>query len=468
MAEIRKNDEFEIEINDISDEGLGIGRRDGFIWFVKDAVIEDRVLAAATKLKKNYGFARTVKIIRPSDDRVEASCAVSRSCGGCQLGSLDYRAQLRFKEEKVINDIKRIGGFDTDALVEAGTLEIDHIIGMEDPYHYRNKSNYPIGLDKNGRIVAGFYAGRTHSIIECRDCKIGAPENRQIIDAVIEFMEEQHIAPYDEQTGRGIVRHVMIRKAFNTGEVMVCIVINADRLKASERLIDRLKPMVTSLSLSVNKENTNVIMGERIINLYGRGYIEEEIRRKDGTGLRFRISPLSFFQVNSLQMEELYASALEFAGLNGTENVWDLYCGAGTISLFLAAGAAKVYGVEIVPPAIENARENAEINGLSDKTEFFTGKSEEVLPKWYAEHPDKRIDVIVTDPPRKGCEETCLETMVKMAPERIVYVSCDPATLARDLKYLCANGYELKRIRPVDMFPQTVHVETVVLLSKAN
>lgn len=476
--EYKKNDEFEIYITDMSDEGSGIGRTDGFTWFVKDAVVGDRVLAAATKLKKSYGFARLVKVIEPSEDRVNPVCPSARACGGCQLQQLSYEAQLSFKERKVLNDLRRIGGFDIDST--------EPIIGMDEPLRYRNKAIYPVGRSRDGRIIAGFYAGRTHSIIEGGDCLLGCTENQAVLETVIGFMEREGIAPYDELSGHGVVRHVMIRKGFNTGELMVCIVVNADELKKGDELGAMLKarlPMLSSFSLCVNKSRTNVIMGERIINILGPGYIEDVIYERNAyasgltcdaetdteNSVRFKISPLSFFQVNSVQMERLYSTALEFAGLTGNENVWDLYCGVGTISLFLARHARKVYGVEIIPAAIENARENAKINGI-ENAEFFVGKAEEVLPDWYERTCRQKagaedIDVIVVDPPRKGCDEMCLKTMVSIGPKRIVYVSCDPATLARDLKYLCENGYSLERVRPCDMFPQTVHVETVCLLS---
>ncbi|MBR3430145.1 MAG: 23S rRNA (uracil(1939)-C(5))-methyltransferase RlmD, partial [Clostridia bacterium] len=316
---------------------------------------------------------------------------------------------------------------------------------------------------------------------------LGAEKNRVVLETVLSFTREFSVEPYDENAHTGVVRHVLIREGRRTGELMVCVVINAKKLKGAEELCRRLKerlPELRSFTLCVNREKTNVIMGGQIINIYGPGYIEEEIcetgaELSDGgytyhempvKPVRFRISPLSFFQVNSRQMERLYGTALEFAGLTGQENVWDLYCGVGTISLFLSRHAKKVYGVEIIPAAIENARENAALNGI-ENAEFFVGKAEEVLPRWYEEQYQKtgeKIDVIVVDPPRKGCDILCLETMVSISPDRIVYVSCDPATLARDLKYLSANGYRVEKVRPCDMFGHTVHVETVCLLSKLS
>lgn len=466
---IAKNDEFETTIIDLSDDGAGIGKTDGFTWFIKDAVIGDKVQAIATKVGKSYGYARLAQIIEPSELRVDPPCAIARQCGGCQLQQLEYRAQLHFKEEKVRNDLKRIGGFESDYIDSI----FEPIIGMDEPFRYRNKAIYPIGRSREGRIIAGFYAGRTHSIIECDDCLLGCADNRAVLDTIISFMEEQGIEPYDEATQSGVVRHVLIRKGHYTGELMVCIVINAEELIHSDVLCERLKnacPALKSFTVNVNRRRTNVIMGDKLINIYGPDYIEDVIHAPDGQGVRFKISPYSFFQVNSVQTERLYGTALEFAGLTGTERVWDLYCGVGTISLFLARYAAKVYGVELIPAAIDNARENAAANGIAN-TEFYVGKAEEVLPDWYNRtylHGGEPIDLIVVDPPRKGCDEACLRTMTDIAPKRIVYVSCDPATLSRDLRYLCQNGYSLERIRPVDMFPQTVHVETVVLMSKAQ
>ncbi len=466
---IAKNVEFETRITDLSDDGAGIGKTDGYTWFIKDAIIGDRVRAAATKVGKSYGYARLISVIEPSDARVEPPCPIARQCGGCQIQQMEYKAQLHFKENKVRNDIVRIGGFENELI--DGCFE--PIIGMDEPFRYRNKAIYPIGRGRDGRIIAGFYAGRTHSIIECEDCLLGYADNRAVLDAIILFMEEQGIEPYNEETHSGVVRHVLIRKGHYSGELMVCIIVNAEELKQAALLCERLKavcPGLKSFTVNVNRRRTNVIMGDKLINIYGPGYIEDVIHAPDGTGVRFKISPYSFFQVNSIQTEHLYGTALEYAGLTGTERVWDLYCGVGTISLFLARYAAKVYGVELIPAAIDNARENAATNGITN-AEFFVGKAEEVLPDWYEREyltSGESIDVIVVDPPRKGCDENCLRTMANIAPKRIVYVSCNPATLSRDLKFLCQNGYKLERIRPVDMFPQTGHVETVVLMSKVQ
>ena len=455
---MKKNDTTIVKIEDIGVSGEGIGKVEGYTLFVKDAVIGDTVEAVITKPKKNYAYAKMLKVLEPSPHRVEKKCPVARQCGGCQIQELSYDAQLAFKEKKVRGNLERIGGFAPEFLDEV----MEPICGMEEPFYYRNKAQFPFGTDKNGNIVTGFYAGRTHAIIPNTECALGVPVNKQILECILEYMNENHVTAYNEETGRGLVRHVLIRYGFKTGEIMVCLVINGDNLKNEELLVEKLVqiPGMTSITCSINKENTNVIMGKEIKEVWGQGYITDYIG-----DVKYQISPLSFFQVNPAQTETLYGLALEYADLKGEETVWDLYCGIGTISLFLAQKAKKVYGVEIIPQAIDDARNNAKLNGF-ENAEFFVGKAEEVLPEQY-EKNQVYADVIVVDPPRKGCDETLLRTMVNMQPERIVYVSCDSATLARDLKYLCGNGYELKKVRAVDMFPHTGHVESVVLLSRA-
>ena len=463
----QKNDRVTVTIEDVGMDGEGIGKVDGFTLFIKDAVIGDVVEAKIMKAKKNYAYARLEKVVTPSPFRVEPLCEFARVCGGCQIQAVDYTEQLRFKERKVFHDLVRIGGFDK-AYVES---VMEPIVGMEEPFFYRNKAQYPVGINKQGKLVAGFYAGRTHSIIANTDCKLGITANQKILEAVLQFMEDNHISAYDETLHKGLVRHVLIRCGFTTKEVMVCLVINGKSFPKAKDLVDRLLALsledesdewkITSICISSNTKDTNVIMGDSFDVLYGNGYITDYIG-----DVAFRISPLSFYQVNPVQTKKLYELALEYANLNGGETVWDLYCGIGTISLFLAKAAGMVYGVEIIPQAIDNAKENAKLNHISN-AKFYVGKAEEVLPEKY-EKEQIKADVIVVDPPRKGCDEKCLNTMVKMKPERIVYVSCDPATLARDLKYLCANGYELKRVRAVDQFPHSVHVECVTLLQRKN
>ena len=452
--EYKKNDMLTVTIEDMGHDGEGIGKVDGYTVFVKDAVIGDTVQAKIMKAKKNYGYARLMEIITPSPDRVEPLCPYARQCGGCQIQALSYEKQLEYKENKIRNNLIRIGGFSEDE------LPMEPIIGMENPFHYRNKAQFPVGVDKEGNIVTGFYAGRTHSIINNRRCYLGVEVNEKILDIVVEYMEKYHVSAYDEASGKGLVRHVLIRYGFHSKEIMVCLVVNGNRLPASEYLVEELRkiPGMTSITMNVNRERTNVILGREVKLLWGQTYITDTIGN-----IKYQISPLSFYQVNPLQTEKLYGKALEYAGLNGGETVWDLYCGIGTISLFLAQKAKQVYGVEIVPAAIEDARRNAALNGI-ENAEFYVGKAEEVLPEKY-EKEGIYADVIVVDPPRKGCEESVLETMVKMQPKRIVYVSCDSATLARDLKWLCGKGYEIQRIVGCDMFGETVHVECVCLLS---
>ena len=451
--EFRKNDLVTLEIEDCGIDGEGIGKADGFTVFVKDAVIGDTVTAKIIKAKKNYGYGRLMEVLKPSPYRVEPKCEFARQCGGCQLQALSYDQQLVFKTNKVKGHLERIGGF-TD-------IPMEPIIGMDELFHYRNKAQFPVGRNKEGKIVTGFYAGRTHNIIENRDCALGVVENKEVLDRVIAHMEKYRIEPYNEATGKGLVRHVLIRYGYFTKEVMVCLILNGNKILKEEQLVKSLCeiPGMTSITINVNKKHSNVILGEEIRLLWGQEYITDRIG-----DISYQISPLSFYQVNPMQTQKLYAKALEYADLHGEETVWDLYCGIGTISLFLAQKAKFVRGVEIVPAAIENAKENAKLNGL-ENTEFFVGKAEEVLPREYKKN-GVYADVIVVDPPRKGCDETLLETMVEMNPERIVYVSCDSATLARDLKYLCERGYELRKVCPVDQFGMTVHVETVVLLSQ--
>lgn len=482
---MEKNQECIVKIEDMSLDGEGVGRVDGYALFVKDTVIGDEVRVKIIKTNKTYGYARLMEVLVPSPHRVQARCPIARQCGGCNLQELSYNEQLTFKRGVIQKNIRRIGGI-ADA-------EVEKVIGMNEPFFYRNKSQFPVGEDKDGNIRIGFYAGRTHSIIETPTCYIGAPVNEPIVNAVRGFMEENSIKPYNEIKHTGVVRHILIRCGYTTGEIMVCLVINQNRLPQADKLVDKLLALdfssvmgngeiwrkeenvvnngntwhIKSIMLNVNTKNTNVILGNECKTLWGNSYIEDYIG-----DVKYHISPLSFYQVNPVQTRKLYQTALDYAGLTGNEVVWDLYCGIGTISLFLAKQAKKVYGVEIVPQAIEDAKENARLNNI-DNAEFFVGKAEEVLPDFYAKESERlgrklTADVIVVDPPRKGCDEALLATMVQMDPEKIVYVSCDSATLARDLKYLCGNGYEIRKCVGCDMFPQGGHVETVCLLSKLH
>lgn len=458
---INKNDEFELEIDDMGSEGEGIAHLDGYTLFIKDAVPGDFVRIKVIKAKKNYGYGRLLEVIKPSKDRVEPVCPVARQCGGCQIQHLAYDAQLVYKENKIKNCLTRIGKFPEELIDSI----MEPVMGMEEPYHYRNKAQFPVGKDKDGKAVTGFYASRTHSIIPTMACAIQDKRNEIILKTVLDFMNEFHIAPYEETTHKGLVRHILTRVGHHTDEIMVCLVLNGNSLPHQEELVERLTKIngMKSISINVNKEKTNVILGNKVKTIWGSDYIVDSIGN-----IQYQISPLSFYQVNPVQTQKLYQTALDYAGLTGDEIVWDLYCGIGTISLFLAQKAKMVYGVEIVPEAIADANRNKDFNHIQN-VEFFVGASEVVLPEQYKASGGKMsADVIVVDPPRKGCEQSLLQTILDMSPERVVYVSCDPATLARDLRFLCDGGYELKKVRGCDMFGHSGHVETVVLMSRVS
>ena len=523
----RKGQEIRVRIIDLGMRGEGIGRlEDGYTVFIKDAVIGDYVRASIMKANKSYAYAHLEQILQASPHRVEPLCPVARQCGGCQLQALSYEQELAYKQNKVRADLIRIGGFpeeEIDAVMEP-------VVGMQDnpngPWRYRNKAQVPVGYASAGasagygaaggtfghkaaaertgevagarkgagagkrakntgrRVVAGFYAGRTHSIIPMTDCLLGDEVNKDILNRVLTYMAIHRVPPYDEETGKGLVRHILIRSGHFSGQIMVCLVVNGDSLPYEADLVDHLTgvPGMTSIVLNENTERTNVILGKKLRTLWGRDEIEDTLQVYDvtqeseagrtlftptGESVTFRISPLSFYQVNPEQTQKLYSLALDYAGLTGKETVWDLYCGVGTISLFMARHAGKVCGVEIIPEAIENAKQNAARNGI-ENAEFYVGKAEEVLPDYVqarrAAGEDPGIDVICVDPPRKGCDAKCLETILEIRPERVVYVSCDPATLARDLRILADGGYQLKKVRPVDQFGHTVHVECCALL----
>ncbi len=467
----KKNDELILDIEDLGTEGEGIGKIQGYTLFVKDALVGDKVRVKIMKTKKSYAYAKLLEIIEPSEWRTEPACPVARQCGGCQLQHCTYEKQLEWKRKKINDCLKRIGGFEN--------IEAEPVIGMEEPYYYRNKAQFPVGYSKDGSIITGFYAGRTHNIIPFKHCLLQHPCNSRILGIITRFLDENNIPAYNEATHKGIVRHIITRTAQATGEVMVCLVINADKLPATDKLVQILlesdiiedkgtkegneKPFIKSICININKENTNVILGEKTKVIYGTPYITDYIGN-----IQYHISPVSFYQVNHSQTEKLYNKVMEFADLKGNEVVWDLYCGIGTISLFLAQKAAKVCGVEIVPQAVEDAKANALLNNL-DNVEFFSGAAEEVVPLQYEKSNSRlKADVVTLDPPRKGCDEKLLQTVTDMQPARIVYVSCDPATLARDLKYLCGKGYMVEKVQPVDMFCQSYHVESVCLLHRKD
>ena len=452
---IKKNDQVIINIEDIGTSGEGIGKHEGYTLFVNNTTIGDKALVKVMKTGKTYGFARLVEIMEPSVHRVKPRCPIADKCGGCQIMHMDYAKQLEYKEDKVRNCLTRIGDF-TD-------IPMEPICGMDEPYYYRNKSQYPVGRNKEDNITIGFYAGRTHSIIDTEHCYIGAEINTPIIKFLRSFIEDYHIEPYNEEKHTGLLRHILIRVGFQTGEIMVCLVINGKEIPHKKELIEGLVKItdMKSICLNINTSKTNAILGDSIVGLWGETYITDYIG-----SIKYRISPLSFFQINPIQTEKLYSIALDYADLHGDETVWDLYCGIGTISLFLAQKAKQVYGVEIIPQAIEDARTNAKLNGI-ENVDFYVGAAEDILPRKH-EEDNIKADVIVVDPPRKGCDQSLLDTILTIAPEKIVYVSCDPATLARDLKYLCESMYEIKKVRPVDQFGHSVHVECVVLITRVK
>lgn len=446
-----KDKTYKVDITGLTHEGQGVGKIEGFVVFVDSALPGETVTVKIVKETKSYAVGKLVTVDKPSKDRATPFCPVYDSCGGCSVQHMNYQAQLDFKKDTVVQNIKRIGGLENVRVLDT--------IGMPTPFKYRNKVQYPVSMQDN-QIKIGFYESRSHNIIDSNHCDIQPEESNVIRGLVRVFCILNNISIYDEKTGKGLLRHVMVRKGFTTGEIMVVLVINGQKLPSSDKLIRVLTEKyenIRSIVLNVNTRNTNIILGKRNISLFGQAYISDYIGK-----YRFNISPLSFFQVNPIQTEILYGKALEYAQLTGDETVFDLYCGIGTISLYLSEKAKKVIGVEVVPEAIEDAKENALLNNITN-TQFIEGEAEVVIPRLYAE--GIRADVVVVDPPRKGCDEVLLNTLVEMQPQRIVYVSCNPSTLARDMKYLHLHGYEAREVQPVDMFPWASHVECVVVMS---
>ncbi len=444
---MKKNDLIDIEITGMTHEGLGVGKSDGMVVFVQGAIDGEIVKAKVIKTTKTYAVARIEGWLQKSPFRQEPFCAVYKRCGGCSLQHMTYSKQLEFKHRVVTDNLERIGGFKD--------IQVKPVIGMEDPRYYRNKAQYPVGMGEKGAI-AGFYARRTHEIIATENCGIQDTASEALRNTVLEKMQEFGFSPYDEKTGKGLLRHIVTRVAFSTGDIMVILVVTTENIPGLDRMIQHIlskNPMVKSIILNINTRRDNVILGDRVITVHGSNTLIDTLGP-----FQFHISPLSFYQVNPIQTVVLYEKAVEFAGLTGTETVYDLYCGIGTISLFLSRQAKQVIGVEVVDEAVRAARRNADLNGI-ENTEFYTGLAEEVVPILYSQ--GKKADVVVVDPPRKGCDKKLLETMVQMQPKRIVYVSCNPSTLARDLKYLGENGYSIKAVQPVDMFPWSEHVECI-------
>jgi len=447
---VEKNKEYVVDVQGMGYEGEGVSKIDNFTIFIPGALENEKVKIIIVKINKNYGFGKLLEVIEPSVDRVLPKCSIYKRCGGCQLQHLSYEGQLKFKKNRVLDCLKRIGKLDNFILHDT--------IGMQNPYRYRNKVQLPVG-EKDGKINIGFYAQRSHDIIDMETCLIQEETADKVVKIVKEWINKYNIQVYDEQKNTGIIRNVMFRKAFKTNEVMVVIVTGINDIPHKAELIELLKNNIEgikSIIQNINLKQTNVILSDKCITLYGTDTISDYIGE-----FKFNISPLSFFQVNPVQTEVLYSKALEYAGLTGNETVFDAYCGTGTITLFLSKKAKKVYGVEIVSQAIENAIINAKQNGI-ENAEFIVGEAEKVIPELIKQ--GIKADVVVVDPPRKGCGIELLEAISGIKPKRIVYVSCDPGTLARDLGILDGMGYKTVEVQPVDMFPETAHVETCVLL----
>ena len=450
---IDKNREYIIKIDSYGHEGEGVGKINNFTVFVKGAIKGETVKIKLIKVNKTYGIAKLLEVIVPSQHREKPVCSIYKRCGGCNLQHISYTEQLNFKTQRVKDVMERVGKLE-DA-------KIHNTIGMEFPYNYRNKVQLPVG-SIDSEVVVGFYAPRSHDIINMEHCYIQSKLGDKVILILKEWMKENKIKPYDEKTHSGIIRHIMLREGFRTKEVMVVIVTNGAKLPNAKSLVQKLRENILNLKSviqNINEDKTNVILGQKSITLWGQDTISDYIG-----DFRFNISPLSFFQVNPIQTQVLYNKAMEYADLNGDEIVFDAYCGTGTISLFLSKKAKMVFGVEIIPQAIDNANENKKENNVNN-VEFIVGKSEEEIPKLIKSGINP--DVIVLDPPRKGCEESLLHAIAEAAPKKIVYVSCDPATLARDLRILEDLNYRAVEIQPVDMFPQSAHIETVVKLTKS-
>lgn len=448
-APVKKNDRVTVFIEDLTHDGAGVAKVDGYPLFVQGGLPNETAEIHVLKTLKNYGFAKIAKIVEPSPDRVQAPCPVFDQCGGCQLQHFSYEGQLKWKQKMVENVMKRLGKLD---------VVVHPTKGMEDPWNYRNKAQIPFGT--NGEApIAGFYKTKSHAIVDTDRCMIQTAEADAILEGLKPRLWALGLTPYNEKTKKGILRHVVVRKAYATGEVMVVLVTKKRKLPekiATINAIRELVPNVTSIMQNLNGQDTNVILGSETTLLWGKEVINDKIG-----DVSFEISARSFYQVNPVQTKVLYDQALTYANLTGKETVIDAYCGIGSISLFLAKQAKSVLGVEIVPQAIEDAKRNAAINGF-DNTEFVAGAAEDVIPRWYKE--GKSADVLVVDPPRKGCDEALLTTILEQKPSKVVYVSCNPATLARDLRILEDGGYKTKEVQPVDMFPHTAHCEAVAWL----
>lgn len=450
---IKKNDTAELEITEMTGQGSGIGRLDGMAVFVPMTAVGDIINAKILKVKKNYAFAKVESIIKPSESRIEADCDCYSKCGGCVFRHISYDEELKIKHRRVYDALKRIGKIED--------FQMNEIVGCEEPNSYRNKSQIPIGKDKENNVIMGFYGSHSHRIVGNGECMLHPKEFDDIVRIVKEWINRYKIDVYDEITHRGLLRHLYLRHGKRSGELMVCMVINGNDMPFKQELIERLtdySDKIKSIVLNINKDKTNVVLGKKCITVYGNNCITDEL-----CGLRFNISPLSFYQVNRDQTEKLYGIAAEYANLSGKEFLIDLYCGTGTIGLSMAHKAKRVLGIEIIPQAIENAKENAKNNNI-ENAEFICSDASGAAEKLSKDNVEP--DVVIVDPPRKGCDGIVIDSVCKMSPKRVVYVSCDPETLARDLAIFEEKGFKVKEVTPVDMFPRTQHVETVVLMSK--
>lgn len=451
-APVAKNEYYDATFEDLTHDGLGVAKINGFPIFVKNGLPGEKAKIKVIKVKKGYGYGRLIELYEQSPDRAEPSCPVYKQCGGCQLQHLSYDGQLRAKQKHVKEVMARIGKLEN--------VIVHPVIGMKDPWRYRNKAQVPVG-EREGGLVAGFYQERSHEIIDMDACLIQQEMNDAVVRTVKKICEKYRIPAYNEVTHKGVLRHIMARYGAATQEVMVVLITRTAELPHKKKIVQEIiesVPNVKSIIQNINPKRTNVIMGDETKVLWGAEYIYDYIG-----DIKFAISARSFYQVNPEQTKVLYEKALAYAQLTGEETVIDAYCGIGTISLFLAKKAKKVYGVEVVPEAIEDAKRNAALNSITN-VEFAVGEAEAVIPKWYEQ--GIRADCIVVDPPRKGCDETLLQTIIAMKPKRVVYVSCNPATLARDLRILEDGGYQTLEVQPVDMFPHTAHVECCALIKR--
>ncbi len=452
---VEKNKEYVINIDTITNEGNGVGRIEGFTVFVPQTAPGDEVRVLIVKVNTRFAYGKVLEILKPSASRIEPKCPVADKCGGCTLMHIDYKEQLKIKENIINDAMKRIGGFDE--------YEYEETIGMENPYEYRNKLIFPVDVDKQGKCICGFYASRSHRVVEVKRCFLGNRVHERIIKAVLDYIDKYKVSVYNEKEHKGLFRRIFIRQGFKSGETMVVLSVNGNKLPKIEELADSIvnaEKSVKSIILNVNTKQTNLVLGDKNIIVYGQERINDTLCEA-----QYSISAHSFFQVNPVQTEKLYKKAVELAEIKKDDVVMDIYCGIGTISLLCAKYAKEVIGVEIVQQAIQDAKENALINNIKN-ARFFAESAENIVPELVNE--GARPNVVILDPPRKGSDEKTLSAIVKAGPDRVVYVSCNPATLARDARFLCDRGYKLIKVVGVDQFPHTTHVECCVLMCRVR